>query len=64
MTQVTKEMDDDLVILSSQYQAKEQGKTFGGDMQFLNKLFYDKADAAQNKKANATATNSEPAKPL
>ena len=64
MTQVTKEMDDDLVILSSQYQEKEQGKTFGGDMNFLNKLFYDKANAAKTKKREPASNDSEPAKPL
>lgn len=61
MTKITKEMDDDLLILSSQYQAKEQGKYFGGDMKYLNKMFIDK-EAKLHAKAEE-AQKDEP-KPL
>ena len=57
-------MDDDLLILSSQYQAKEQGKYYGGDMAYLNRLFLDKEDklreeASKSKTKVATKDPSE-----
>lgn len=53
MSSLTREMDDDLLILSSQYQAKEQGKYFGGDMKYLNKLFSEKEEKIQEQKETA-----------
>jgi len=62
MTKITKEMDDDLLILSSRYQAKEQGKYFGGDMNYLNKLFIEKEEKLHSKKKDGSVDAS--AKPL
>lgn len=59
MSKLTREMDDDLLILSSQYQAKEQGKYFGGDMRYLNRLFDEKEDKLQELKEKAAKSESE-----
>lgn len=59
-------MDDDLLILSSQYQAKEQGKYYGGDMAYLNRLFLDKEDKLKEEatKSKAKVGTNDPSKSL
>jgi len=52
MVRLAKEMDDDLLILSSKYQEKEQKKYFGGDMKYLNRLFAEREEALQARQSN------------
>lgn len=59
MAKLTREMDDDLLILSSRYQEKEQGKYFGGDMSYLSKLFDEKEDKILESRAKAEKAQSE-----
>ena len=59
MAKLTREMDDDLLILSSRYQEKEQGKNFGGDMSYLSKLFDEKEDKILESRAKAEKAQSE-----
>lgn len=66
MNIISKELDDDLLILSSSYQAKEQGKYFGGDMKYLNKLFVEKEAKVQaaHEKAAQAQSEADQHKPL
>lgn len=59
MAKLTRDMDDDLLILSSQYQEKEQGTYFGGDMKYLSKLFDEKEDKIQESRAKAEEEQAE-----